>query len=279
MKNRSLLQQPPPICIASIRQPTKDLAISNILNAQAHGARGINLHLSFLDEQYQNYDSIKEIISYTTVSAAILNYSVKLDGSVMSWSDEERLALSMEGLRAGGDVIDIQGYSFDPDAKAFYTKENPFASGYSFLDAHPKEVTLSARAIEQQCALIEAVHAMGKEVLLSTHAGVPLDRDRLTELCLYLEKRHPDIIKIVTLANTEEEMFETFHSIRQLQKEIRTPVHLHASGKYGPMTRIICPILGSKFVFCNDEVRPGVDYTQPNLALSVRIMDAVKQMF
>ncbi len=46
---------------------------------------------------------------------------------------------------------------------------------------------------------------MGAEVLLSCHPGIPMNAGQIVDLALFLEKRSPDIIKIVTIANTEDE--------------------------------------------------------------------------
>ena len=49
-----------PILAGVIKEKTPDDAIAAIRNCEYKGATGIDLHLSCLDSQYQNMDSIKK---------------------------------------------------------------------------------------------------------------------------------------------------------------------------------------------------------------------------
>ena len=92
--------------------------------------------------------------------------------------------------------------------------------------------------------MIEKVHSMGAEVLLSCHPGIPMNCEQVVDLALFLEKRNPDVIKIVTAATNENELLESFKTMVALKKELKTPVSYHANGKAGSLSRIINPILG-----------------------------------
>ena len=100
----------------------------------------------------------------------------------------------------------MQGYTFDPASKeGFFGKDQ-----YSFTKGNPREIVTDTAIIAQQCAFIEDIHRRGAEVLLSCHPGIPMDSTQVVELALFLEKRNPDIIKIVTVATSEEELLESF---------------------------------------------------------------------
>ena len=63
---------------------------------------------------------------------------------------------------------------------------------------------------------IEKVHSMGAEVLLSCHPGIPMTSEQVVELALFLEKRNPDIIKIVTRADQEDDLAESIRTMLML---------------------------------------------------------------
>ena len=56
---------------------------------------------------------------------------------------------------------------------------------YSFTKGNPKEVVTDPEIIEKQCALIDRVHEMGGEVLLSCHPGIQMNTKQVVELALY----------------------------------------------------------------------------------------------
>jgi 3-dehydroquinate dehydratase len=93
---------------------------------------------------------------------------------------------------------------------------------------------------------------MGAEVLLSCHPNIPMSCEQVVELALFLEKRNPDIIKIVTIANTDEEMIESLKTMLALKKEVKTPVSYHAAGSKGKLSRVLNPALGGQIAFCVD---------------------------
>ena len=93
---------------------------------------------------------------------------------------------------------------------------------------------------------------MGAEVLLSCHPGIAMNCEQVVELARFLEKRNPDIIKIVTIANTDEEMIESIKTMLVLKKELKTPVSYHAAGSKGKLSRVLNPALGGQIAFCVD---------------------------
>ena len=75
--------------------------------------------------------------------------------------------------------------------------------------------------------------------------------DQLVDLVEFLAERDPDIIKIVTRCNTEEELVEAFDTMRRLKKlNLRQKISFHCCGEMGRTTRLINPVLGSYMCFC-----------------------------
>lgn len=266
-----------PILAGVIKEKTPDDAIAAIRNCEYKGATGIDLHLSCLDSQYQNEDSIKKIIDATRLPVLALNYNLSYDGSFYEAPEEERIALLLTAIDAGAAAADMQGYTFDLYSKNAFREE--YASlDYSFIKGNPKEVVVDSETIAKQTELIEKIHSLGAEVLLSNHTGIPMTTEQVVDLALFVEQRKPDIIKIVTPADTEEQMLEAFRTMVALKNNVKTPVSYHCSGKYGRLTRIVNPVLGGKMCFCNEHYAHNSDFNQPLLDTAKLLIDNIQKI-
>ena len=274
---KSFVNNPKPILAAVIRERTPRDAIAEIKNYALHGARGADLHLSCLDEEYRNVESIAQIVEQSSLPILGLNYNQNPDWSITETSEEERVALLMMAIDAGAAGIDMQGYTFDRFSHDAFRDE--FLNlDYSFIKNKPKEVVVDPKIIEKQCNLIEQIHFKGAEVLLSNHLLIPMKTDELVDLCLFLEKRNPDMIKIVTQSETDEDMLESFKSMLTIKKEIKTPVTLFCNGPTSPLTRIINPMLGGFMVFTSDGFNARSNFTQMDLTTMKQVLEGVEKL-
>ena len=177
-----------------------------------------------------------------------LNYNTTYEGENAGYSEAGRADLFLRAVEAGAAGIDMQGYTFDIDSKENFCGEDK----YSFTKGNPKEIVTDEKIIAKQCEFIDKIHSLGSEVLLSCHPGIPMKADAVVDLALFLEKRNPDIIKIVTIAQNEDDLIESFRAMKLLKKEVKTPVSYHAGGMAGSLSRIVNPILGGQIIFCVD---------------------------
>lgn len=69
-----------------------------------------------------------------------------------------------------------------------------------------------------------------------------------------MEKRKPDIIKIVTVAANEDDLIESFKTMAALRKELKTAVSYHACGKAGSLSHILDPALGGHIFFASTAI-------------------------
>jgi len=264
-----------PVLAGVIRERTPKKAIAAIRNAEMHGATAIDLHLSCLDDQYKNVRSISEIVATTNKPILALNYNQRYDGSLYNATEQERIDLLMMAAEAGVSAIDLQGYTLDLPSKHAYTGN----ADYSFTKGNPKEIVTDEGIIQQQMELIDRIHAMGIEVLLSTHTSIPMNCEQMVDLAKYLEKRNPDILKFVTICNTEEEMLEAFKTMLVLKKEIKNAkVHFHCGGEFGKWTRLINPLLGSYLIFCVDQYCEGSTMGQLHLQTTSNVIEGIKRL-
>ena len=268
-----LSQLQSPAIAGVVREKSARAAIAGIKNCMYGGASMIDLHLSCLEQD--DTDTLKQIIASSKLPVLALNYNSTYDWTDAGYSEERRIDSLIHAVEAGAAGIDMQGYTFHAPSKKGFFGENQ----YSFTQGNPREVVTDEAVIGRQCELIERIHQMGAEVLLSCHPGIAMKCEQVVELALFLEKRGPDIIKIVTSgADTEEDLAECFRTMITLKKELKTPVSFHANGKAASLTRIINPLLGGHIIFAVDRFDAGSTMAQVDLRTARAIIDNMKKI-
>lgn len=256
-----------PALAGVVREKSTLGAIAEMQNSIYDGATMIDLHLQCLENTEEG--ELKKIIDAARVPVLALHYPTGKNAPC----EEERVEALLRAVRAGAAGIDMQGYTYHLPSKSEFCGED----AYSFTKGDPKEVVTDASVIEKQCALIEQVHGMGAEVLLSCHPGIPMRAEQVVELALFLEKRGPDVIKIVTMAPNEEDLAESIRAMLLLKKEIKTPVTYHAGGKHGRLSRIINPLLGGHMAFCVDRYQANSVMEQLDLRTAAAVVENMRK--
>lgn len=261
-----------PALAGVVREKNIRGAIAEIKNCKYDGATMIDLHMSCLEDT--SVESLKKIISSSALPVLALNYNSTYKWENAGFSEEERVASFLRAVEAGAAGIDMQGYTYHLPSKSGFCGEDR----YSFTKGNPKEIVTEEAIISKQCELIEKVHAMGAEVLLSCHPGIVMNCEQVVELALFLEKRNPDIIKIVTKAENEDDLTESIKTMMVLKKEIKTPISYHTNGKAGMLSRIINPLLGGQIAFCVDRYNEGSTMEQIDLKTAAAVVENMKKL-
>jgi len=276
-ERKSFAKNPSPMLIGVVRERTVRDAIAAIRNCEYHGATGIDLHLSCLNEEDQSLENLQRIVTACRLPILALNYNQTYDYQVFDLDEETRIDLLLRFVEAGGAAVDLQGYTYDlPSKTAFRTEFSHL--GYSFIKDNPKEVVVDPKIIEKQMELIDRVHHAGAEVLISTHPWVPMNCEQVVDLALFLEKRNPDVIKIVAPCENDEQLAECFKTMLTLKKEVKTRTHFHCCGAPGSLSRIINPILGGYLTFCSDGYTASSNFEQLDLQTAKSILDNLKKI-
>ncbi len=270
MRQLSRLQAP--ALAGVVKEKSVKAAIAEIKNCMYDGATMIDLHLPCLEDT--SIGALKKIIDSTNLPILALNYNNTYEGADAGYTEEARAESFLRAVEAGAAGIDMQGYTFHLPSKQGFCGEDQ----YSFTKGNPKEIVTDEAVISKQCELIEKVHSMGSEVLLSCHPGIVMTSDQVVDLALFLEKRNPDIIKIVTTSCTEDDLAESIRTILILKKEVKTPVSYHASGKAGMLSRIINPLLGGQIAFCVDRYNAASTMEQIDLRTTAAIVENIKKI-
>lgn len=269
---KRLSELPAPALAGVVRARSARGAIAEIKNCVLDGATMIDLHLSCLEKT--DTDTLKRIMEASRLPVLALNYNNDMDWKDAGLTEEERVTSLFRALEAGAAGIDMQGYTFDPSSRSAFCGEDL----YSFTKGNPKEVVTDGAVIAKQCDLIARVHEMGGEVLLSCHPGIPMSAEQVVELALFLEKRSPDIIKIVTKANDENDLDESIRAMLLLKRELKTPVAYHANGRAGMASRMINPLLGGKIAFCVDRYDEASTMEQIGLRGAAATVDYLRKI-
>ena len=256
---------PSPVAASVVRERTVREAMGAIKNSQYAGAGAIDLHLSCLNEECKNEESLRQIMSVTDLPILVLNYNQDYEYNLFTDDEEHRISLLEMGAAAGASCVDLQAYSFN------YAVKKSFQSEYAteemlFAAKKPNELALDPETVARQREFIDRMHAQGTEVLLSCHTGVYLNCEETLSLARVLEQRKPDVIKIVVPCTTDAELAENFRTMITLKQEITScKIHFHCSGKKGKLTRIVNPMLGAHLAFCIERYNASTNYDQLDL--------------
>lgn len=265
----SIAKLPSPVLAGVVKEKAIYSAIAEIKNCMYRGAGMIDLHLSCLESTEEA--DLRTVIGSSKLPILALNYNTTYDRQDAGYTEDARAELFLKSVDAGASGIDMQGYTFHLPSKDAFCGEDK----YSFTKGNPKEIVTDPAIIAKQCALIDQVHAKGAEVLLSCHPGISMNCRQVVDLALFLEQRNPDIIKIVTVANNEEDLLESFRTMRALKKEVKTPVSYHANGKAGALSRVINPVLGGHIAFCVDRYTEASVMEQIDLKTAKAVIDGL----
>ena len=140
-------------------------------------------------------------------------------------------------------------------------------------DPSPMEITHNPDAIDKQKRLIDSIHAKGAEVVISSHMWSPRTTEQVVEHMRILESRGPDVVKIVTTVNTEEELAEAFRTTMTLKRELKTPfIHL-CNGTFSRPHRFLGPALGVSILFAVHRYDTRYGMSQPTIQSVKAVLD------
>lgn len=226
-------------------------AISGALAAEYDGADGIAVEISSMPESDRSVDSFRKIINSVQLPFMFIDYR---DDIVCGADDDKRQEFLLTAADAGAEVIDVMGDLYAPA---------------------PREIATDFSAIAKQKALIDRIHAKGSFVLMSSHATKEfVSPEDVLGIMREQSSRGADILKVVTVANTDEEFQESVRTLLLLKRELDKPFIYLASGKFGRMIRYMGPKLGVAVTFGVHDYDSQCKYTvQPTIKSFRKVLD------
>ncbi len=216
-----------PLLTCVITDNTDRTCIATIRNAIYDGAEAFLMDFTKLEDKYRNIDSLRKIIDYCEDKPLIMMcYRRDFRPDMTDERIAESLLMSVE---AGASMVDIMGDLYHPS---------------------PLQLTEDEEAIRKQKELVEKVHQLGGEVLMSSHTWVPMTSEHTLAHARALASRGADMIKIACTATNDAEMRETFNATMTLKEQLEVPFLHVCMGQYGKLHRVIAPTMGSSMALC-----------------------------
>ena len=205
--NKTFLNHENPMLTVVLQCEQPEIAIGRIRNANMLGAEGYCLQVESLKPEYQNSEIYKKLFSAMKGRPCYVTY---YRGKSNTGLTDEQLADGLVELAQNGATLcDVMGDMFCK---------------------HPEELTDAPEAIQKQIQLIDKLHSLGAEVLMSSHLYKYAPAERVLEIALEQKRRGADVIKIVTAAENMEQQIENLRITDLLKRELGAPFLFLSSG-------------------------------------------------
>lgn len=232
-----------PILVLMLRSNTPESLIKEIKSGLENGAEGFCLSMQEMAKEYRTEEYLKPIIDAMGGKVCyITNY--RRNSITTEVPDDEELAKEMlTAISCGADIVDVMGDMFLPSAD---------------------EITYDDAAVEKQKEYIAKIHEMGATALMSSHVLKYLPPDEVLKIAKSQASRGVDIVKIVVMSDTEEQLYSNFEINAMLTREIEQPVLFLSGGECRHKHRIFGPFLSKPNLFLvGNNVEP--DSLQPRI--------------
>ena len=226
MKPTFLEYQKPLLC-CMIPENTPERAIETIMNAHYDGADAFGFQLEGWSPEHLNEETMKNVFKYC-MGKPIYVTSYRHHSNAGK-TDDECAEVLFTAIRAGATLVDVMADYYDPQ---------------------PYEITYNEEAVAKQKLLIEKLHSMGAEVLMSSHTHTHIDEDGLVKYAKAQRERGADICKIVNYGYTEEQADTNFRAVLRIKREVGGKFLFLANGDYCYPLRQIGPSLGVCMWLC-----------------------------
>lgn len=231
-----------PMLTCMIQEDNIDDCVADVKNAIYDGTDAFGFQICQLNPIYRTQESYEYIFScMANKPIYITNYRGGFNCGV---SDDDLISELLKALKYGADMADIMGDTYE---KSEY------------------ELAKSSAAIEKQKKLIDQIHCMGKEVLISSHIHKFLPAETVLEIAYEHQRRGADVVKIVTGADSEEEEIENLRITSLLKRELDVPFLFLSNGTHNKIHRIVGPMIGCSMCLCVQSHNKKSTKTQPLL--------------
>ncbi len=246
----TFLNQTRPLVTGMILKDNPDAVRFNVKNSIYAGADALGIQLCRLKREYHTEENYRAMFSACgSRPIYVTNYRIANNEGMTDDECMDELKLAM---KCGGTLADIMGDAFDRSEK---------------------ELTKDDKAISKQMKLIDEFHSMGKEVLMSSHIFTFTPAEKVLEIALEHQRRGADIAKIVTGANSDDELIENLRITALLKKELKIPFLFLSGGTHTKIHRMIGPQLGCFTYLAVYEHDENAVPTQPTIAAAKAVRD------
>jgi len=220
---------------------TPDEIIAEVRSADADGADAIALELNQLPPEFRNRDTFRRIIDSVQLPFMFILYRSDKFG----FDDDQRQEVLLQAAEAGAGMIDVIG---------------------DLYDKSPDECTHDPAAIEKQMKLIDRIHSLGSQVVMSSHPCRPMTSDEVLNQLRSFAERGADVVKLVATADTDEQFADAVATTMRLHRELGKPFIYLCGGKFAAVQRFLGLKLGVAITFGVHEYHADAPYAcQPTI--------------
>lgn len=252
MKPTFLKYERPLLC-AMILCSTPDECIEKIKKSLDAGAEAFGIQLCKLKQEYRSVETLKRI--FDACEGKPIYVTSYRGGESKGFSDDECVELLMRALDAGATLFDLMGDMF----------------GHPALN----ELTLDTEAVAKQKAVIDEIHRRGGEVLISCHTGRSTTLEENLAIAKAYEERGADVIKIVNVANSPDEIPKYIEAIQKIVASTDRKL-LFLVSKAGKLIRYIGADLGVCMYLCLESVGQFDNPDQPLIGQAKAVRDNIR---
>lgn len=227
MAKPTFLTYEKPLLCAMIQCVTPDECIDKIKRSIAKGADALGVQLCKIERKYRTREEIKRI--FAACEGKPIYITSYRGGKSEGMTDDECAELLLLGAECGATLMDVFGDMFD-------------RSPYYELAEKPE-------AVEKQKALISKIHALGGEVLISSHTLKDISADECLMIAKKQIERGADVVKIVNRVEDKAGAFKQFEAIKKILENTDKRLLLLCSGE-GKIVRYLGPSFGVCMYLC-----------------------------
>ncbi len=246
----TFLNQARPLITGMVLKNNPDDVRFTVKNSIYAGADALGIQLCRMKREFRTEENYKQMFASAGGRPIYITNYRYIENEGMT--DEECVQGLLMGLRCGATLADVMG---------------------DLYQTSDMELTMDPIAIEKQMKLIDEIHYMGKEVLMSSHIYTFTPAEKVLEIALEHQRRGADIAKIVTGATTVEEEIENLRITSLLKKELQIPFLFLSSGTHTKIHRMIGPALGNIMSLCVWQHDAEAVPTQPTIAAAKAVRD------
>ena len=256
----TFLKSDRPLITPLLASTEESALLKEISDCLAQGADAFGLQIEQLPKELRGEEKMKGF--FAAMGGKPIYVTCYQRGDKIEETEEDRAEMLVNALRWGATLADIRGDMFCP------------------CDG---EMTCDRAAIEKQKALIRRIHSMGKEALVSAHVMYDgkfrfLTKEEVLSIALEQQSRGADIAKIVTKADTEEELLENFEAITLLKKKVNIPVLFLCGGEKCLRHRLGGGLIFEPIVFAREQSHRKEDSPQPSIEQVVTLFRNARMM-
>ena len=245
----SYLRARRPMLAAMIENTTERGCLADMRLAEHDGADAFAIDYAMIDPACREEDVMRRIIRSTGLPVLLYTYrNYHLENA----TDEERAQLQLRAARQGAACCDVMGDLFCQAQR---------------------QMTDDPTAVRKQKQLIQEIHQLGAEVLISSHVSESMTADDALDHMMRMADRGADIAKLVTQANTPREYAQAVETLCTLKEKLPIPFIYLCSGRFGPLQRYSGLMLGSMLTFSVPRYTERVLGVQPLTCDARRTMD------